>query len=147
MKNFFIQIMDFTDGPRPPFPFEGSWLYSDNQPVLHLVSSSALEISQQEYLQPDQQGQQGQLLDSHSALPSDLISQNLIDQNLIGKSLIDHIAFQGDSYSALIQRLNQHQATYFERTIPLSNEHQVFIIGPEQIKLEILFNQNKTPLA
>ncbi|WP_261841180.1 hypothetical protein [Aliamphritea ceti] len=130
MEDFFTRIMGFTDGPRPPFPFEGSWLYSDNLPVLHLVSSSTSAVSQQQYLQP----------------VKPLNDLTVLSSDCAGQQLIDHLAFQGDDYNALIQRLDQHQATYFERTVPLSNEHQVFIVGPEQLKLEILFSQNKTPL-
>lgn len=130
MEDFFTRIMGFTDGPRPPFPFEGSWLYSDKLPVLHLVSSSTSAVSQQQYLQP----------------VKPLNDLTVLSSDCAGQQLIDHLAFQGDDYNALIQRLDKHQATYFERTVPLSNEHQVFIVGPEQLKLEILFSQNKTPL-
>ncbi|WP_315979929.1 hypothetical protein [Aliamphritea spongicola] len=40
MEDFFIRIIGFENGPRPPFPFAGSWLYSDGQPLIHLVGKT-----------------------------------------------------------------------------------------------------------
>ncbi len=122
-EDFFIHVLGFSKGPRPPFPFTGSWLYCDGKPQLHLVSAAPSE-SQQTYLQTED-------TDTAARRPG----------------IIDHLAFQGDCYASLIKRLDEQQATYFERTIPLSNEHQVFVIGPEQIKIEILFNQDRSPLS
>jgi catechol 2,3-dioxygenase-like lactoylglutathione lyase family enzyme len=37
-KAFYIDLLGFTDGPRPPFDFPGAWLYIGDQAVLHIVS-------------------------------------------------------------------------------------------------------------
>jgi catechol 2,3-dioxygenase-like lactoylglutathione lyase family enzyme len=37
-KAFYIGLLGFTDGPRPPFDFPGAWLYVGEQAVLHLVA-------------------------------------------------------------------------------------------------------------
>lgn len=34
---FYGKVLGLTPGPRPPFSFNGSWLYCDDKPVLHLV--------------------------------------------------------------------------------------------------------------
>ncbi|MBN3561446.1 hypothetical protein [Aliamphritea spongicola] len=130
MEDFFIRIIGFENGPRPPFPFAGSWLYSDGQPLIHLVGKTP--FSSQEPSQ--EQSQQAYLRTVEK------------DTEAKANGIIDHLAFQGGCYRTLIRRLDEQQATYFERTIPLSNEHQVFVIGPEQIKLEILFNQDRSSL-
>lgn len=37
MKRFYIDVLGLTLGRRPPFDFEGAWLYCGEQPVIHLV--------------------------------------------------------------------------------------------------------------
>lgn len=37
-KAFYIGLLGFTDGPRPPFDFPGAWLYIGDQAVLHIVA-------------------------------------------------------------------------------------------------------------
>ena len=34
---FYRDILGFTPGPRPAFPFPGAWLYNDGKAVLHVV--------------------------------------------------------------------------------------------------------------
>jgi catechol 2,3-dioxygenase-like lactoylglutathione lyase family enzyme len=41
VKHFFCDIVGLTDGARPPFRFDGHWLYQDGKPVLHLVKSNS----------------------------------------------------------------------------------------------------------
>jgi len=38
---FFVDIAGMTPGPRPPFGFDGHWLYLDGAPVVHLIASTA----------------------------------------------------------------------------------------------------------
>lgn len=33
---FYVEVLGMRIGDRPPFPFPGAWLYSDDHPVLHL---------------------------------------------------------------------------------------------------------------
>lgn len=37
-KGFYIGLLGFTDGPRPPLDFPGAWLYVNNQAILHIVA-------------------------------------------------------------------------------------------------------------
>ena len=37
--SFYTEILDFTEGFRPPFNFPGVWLYAGESPVIHLVFS------------------------------------------------------------------------------------------------------------
>ncbi|HEX3756990.1 MAG TPA: VOC family protein [Rhizomicrobium sp.] len=36
-RNFYVEVIGLTEGPRPPFPFPGHWLYLGDVPVIHLV--------------------------------------------------------------------------------------------------------------
>ncbi len=38
---FYVDVLGFEEGDRPPFRFPGAWLYSAGEPVLHLNDISA----------------------------------------------------------------------------------------------------------
>lgn len=38
---FYVQVAGLSVGWRPPFPFDGRWLYHGDHPVLHLIGSGA----------------------------------------------------------------------------------------------------------
>ncbi len=40
MLHFFEQAINLKPGPRPAFPFDGAWLYSEGKPIIHLAASS-----------------------------------------------------------------------------------------------------------
>lgn len=110
--------MDLEKGFRPPFNFSGAWLYSDDKPLVHLI-----EINPNDKDQSDSLG-----------------SQTYASET--GMEVVDHIAFSGCDYSHLIKRLKQ-QIKYFERTVPLTNEHQVFAEGPDGLRIELLFKTDE----
>jgi len=37
-SRFFVDVLGFEDGDRPPFPFPGVWLYCGGVPTVHLIS-------------------------------------------------------------------------------------------------------------
>lgn len=39
--HFFCHIVGLTEGERPPFRFDGHWLYHDGKAVVHLVKSNS----------------------------------------------------------------------------------------------------------
>jgi catechol 2,3-dioxygenase-like lactoylglutathione lyase family enzyme len=43
---FYVDVLGFVDGPRPPFSFPGAWLYSAGHPVLHLSDISQTDKQQ-----------------------------------------------------------------------------------------------------
>lgn len=116
MTKFLNEVTGLEEGFRPPFPFPGAWIYSEGKPLLHLVEVSA-NNAQQDYL--GSAGSAG------------------------GNGAVDHVALEGADYKALVERLAKFRISYTERTLPLTKEHQVFIVGPDDIKLEMLFNENK----
>ena len=101
MNGFLVDVIGLEKGERPPFPFEGSWLYSEDKAVVHVI------------------------LDRRA-----------------GKAdgAVDHIALEGADYYRLIAALTKHDINYAERTVPESGEHQVFVFGPDGLKVEMLFS-------
>lgn len=41
MRDFFCNIVGLDIGKRPPFSFDGYWLYHANKPVIHLIGTTA----------------------------------------------------------------------------------------------------------
>ena len=39
---FYVDVLGFRIGERPPFPFPGAWVYCGDQPVLHLVEKKQI---------------------------------------------------------------------------------------------------------
>lgn len=54
---------------------------------------------------------------------------------------IDHIAFRGGDYEAQKAVLERNGYRYREADVPGANVRQIFIIGPEGIKIELQFPQ------
>ncbi len=42
MKFFWIKVIGLQAGDRPPFPFKGVWVYSDDRPLIHIAEQSVL---------------------------------------------------------------------------------------------------------
>ncbi len=123
MIGFLTETVGLKEGFRPPFGFPGAWLYSKDKPLIHLVE-----------VDPSDQGQSDYLGDQTSA-------------SEIGAGAVDHIAFSGSDYTELIERLEQHEIEYFERTVPLTGEHQVFAEGPDGLRVELFFEIEKVRSA
>ncbi|KPH62214.1 hypothetical protein AMS58_09680 [Pseudoalteromonas porphyrae] len=118
MRHFFISSIGLTQGYRPPFSFEGSWLYgTDNIALVHLVNAAGNK-AQQRYL-------------------------SAVNTKMQGRGVVDHIAIRSLGYQVFKNRLDQTGVIYFERSVPELLEHQVFIDGPEGLKIEMLFNSNE----
>ncbi len=100
MNRFLIDIIGLEEGKRPPFPFVGSWLYSDGKPIVHVIHD---------------------------------ITAGKAD------GAVDHVALEGADYDTLFANLTQYEIQYVECTVPQSGEQQVFVFGPDGLKVEMLF--------
>lgn len=122
MSQFFARVVGLEKGFRPPFKFSGAWLYGDDKPLIHLVEITPGDKNLSDYL------------GAKTSAP------------VFDKGTIDHIAFSGVDYHKLIERLEMQRIEYSERVIPSINEHQVFVDGPDNLKLEFLFCTNKSSI-
>jgi catechol 2,3-dioxygenase-like lactoylglutathione lyase family enzyme len=41
-RRFYVDMLGFTEGARPPFGFDGAWFYVGDQPILHIVASGRM---------------------------------------------------------------------------------------------------------
>ena len=115
VKLFFTEIIGLTVGYRPPFPFPGFWLYTDQNKnaVLHLFGGKTRY---------------------HENSPTNEV---LVPS---GSNIVDHIALWSDDYKEIMSRIKKHNIYFYETTIPDSNIRQLFIQAPENLVVEIDFN-------
>ena len=104
MQSFWTTVIGLEVGERPPFQFDGLWLYSDNTPFVHIAEQKGSSLS-------------------HGS--------------------IAHIAFEGANYKDLMVRLNKTGHSYTEKDVPLSNDRQVFVAGPNGVTVEMMFPLNE----
>ena len=105
MRRFFVQVIGLEDGPRPPFPFPGHWLYSEGAALIHLAQASA---------EPG-------------------------DRRGDSAGVIDHLAIEGADLAVIRDRLRALGVEHFERRVPVEGHLQIFVPGPEGVKVEFLF--------
>jgi catechol 2,3-dioxygenase-like lactoylglutathione lyase family enzyme len=120
-RRFYAEVMGMHEGPRPPFPFPGAWMYVGDTAMVHLVG----------YDPNDAAG----------------LKQYLGDKPLAdgGTGTIDHVAFVARDLPALKARLDGAGCAYRERTVPSLDLHQLFVEDPNGVTLELNFPGSEAP--
>jgi catechol 2,3-dioxygenase-like lactoylglutathione lyase family enzyme len=112
-RDFYVDFLGLSEGERPAFPFRGYWLYLGGIPVVHLVEAS----------------------DSAGAWGREII----IPKAENGTGSFDHVAFRGDDFAAMRERLRKAGMTFRERVVPGGALSQLFVPDPEGVLVEINF--------
>jgi len=115
-RDFYVDLMGLVDGDRPNFPFRGHWLYLGGIPVVHLVEAT----------------------DTAGAWGRDLVIPNPEE----GTGSFDHVAFKGDDFGAMRERLQKAGMTFKERVVPGGRLSQLFVPDPEGVLVEINFRND-----
>ncbi|HEX9448625.1 MAG TPA: VOC family protein [Dongiaceae bacterium] len=110
---FFVNALGLSEGWRPGFRFPGHWLYNGDTPVLHIVTITDDEAELRSYLGTRGEG--------------------------TGSGAVDHIAFRCNGLDATQQRLLQLGQPFQERVVPNIGEHQLFMLDPNGITIELVF--------
>jgi catechol 2,3-dioxygenase-like lactoylglutathione lyase family enzyme len=110
---FYRDALGLDEGWRPGFPFPGKWLYSGERPLLHIASLSSNNSSLNAYLGGANNGE--------------------------GTGALDHIALRCTDLYSHQQRLLKLGMRFSERVVPDLSEHQVFVVDPNGIKVELIF--------
>jgi catechol 2,3-dioxygenase-like lactoylglutathione lyase family enzyme len=111
-KAFFTDVLGLTVGERPRFKFPGYWLYGNGKAIVHLLVAGPERNYVPGEARVDLQG---------------------------GTGAVDHVAFQGDDYDALIERLNGRKLDFTARAQAGTGTRQVFVAGPHGLVVEIDF--------
>ena len=115
-RDFFVDVLGLEDGDRPPFPFPGHWLYCAGRPVVHLIGLDA-------------QGSTGLV---------DYMGEDR-DAALTGTGAVDHVAFAADDLEGMRARIEELGIESRERDVPDLALHQIFVVDPNGITVEINF--------
>jgi catechol 2,3-dioxygenase-like lactoylglutathione lyase family enzyme len=125
-RRFYLEVMNFRIGYRPPFEFPGLWLYVDDDEseygVVHLIGVDA---------------------DSEKSLTGYLGDRQGV--GLMGTGSVDHLAFLTTDWPSMRERCKVHGVSYVERTIPLLGLHQVFLIDPSGLTIELNYPSAEAP--
>ncbi|QYD68605.1 VOC family protein [Paraburkholderia edwinii] len=111
VRRFFVDIVGLSDGARPPFRFDGAWLYADGRAVIHLVDST-----------------------SPAGSPNDAVHGRVSPR-------IDHVAFRVDSHDAwhaLIARMDAAGVAYQRAEVPLTQQVQLFVALATDVVIEFV---------
>jgi catechol 2,3-dioxygenase-like lactoylglutathione lyase family enzyme len=108
-RAFYCEVLGLRTGPRPPFDFEGLWIYVGDVAAVHVASQTSYE----------QSGRVEQAGKRH------------------GSGSVDHIAFAANDYDALITSFHKHGVQYRATQVPASDLRQLFVFDPDGIQIEI----------
>jgi len=56
-----------------------------------------------------------------------------------GTGHFDHMAFLATDWPKMRARLRQHGVDYIERTVPVLGLHQVFLVDPSGVRIELSY--------
>jgi len=119
-RRFYVDVMGFQEGFRPPFNFPGLWLYRGGDEadygVVHIIG-----------IDPED--------------PSGLVEYlgDKAEEELKGSGAVDHVAFLASDLPDMHRRLKAAALPYRERTVPSLGLHQVFVEDPSGVTIELNF--------
>jgi catechol 2,3-dioxygenase-like lactoylglutathione lyase family enzyme len=126
-RRFYTEILGFTVGPRPNFPFPGLWIYSGDHStyknaVVHIIG-----------IDPnDPEGLKQYLGDRDLA-------------SLKGTGSVDHIAFFATGLADMTRHLRAKGAAFREREVPNLGLHQLFLDDPSGVVIELNYPAEEKP--
>jgi catechol 2,3-dioxygenase-like lactoylglutathione lyase family enzyme len=116
---FYCTVVGLRVGTRPPLEFPGYWLYARDTPCLHIAERSSYR--------------------AHATR----IGLEVSDDPG-GPGPVDHIAFNATDYDELSRRLERSGVAAIRNTVPGGGPRQLFIPGPDGVRIEINVRQSPT---
>jgi catechol 2,3-dioxygenase-like lactoylglutathione lyase family enzyme len=106
---FYTEVLGLRVGERPPFGFDGRWLYAENgAAIIHLFGAD--DTAARRYT--------GSAVDG-------------------GAGAIDHVAFAAMDWPAMRSRLNDLSVTFQSRQTPGTGAPQIFLRDPDGVTIEL----------
>lgn len=114
-RRFYCDVLGLRIGPRPPFDFEGLWIYIGDVAVVHVAGQASYEAT-------------GRL--------TDVVAERH------GSGSVDHIAFAADNWDELVASFDEHGVEYRASVVPGRPLRQLFVHDPDGIQIEINVRAN-----
>ena len=111
-RDFYRDALGLEVGDRPPLEFPGYWLYAAGVPCVHVADREAYT--------------------AHSA-STGIPASPPAD----GTGAVDHLAFAGDDYDEVAERLERSGVEAKSNTVPGTGMRQLFLSDPNGVKIEI----------
>jgi catechol 2,3-dioxygenase-like lactoylglutathione lyase family enzyme len=111
-RAFYCDVLGLRTGPRPPFNFEGLWIYVGDVAAIHVAGRASYDDTSRTDLNP-------------------------ADPVKHGSGSVDHIAFAATHYDELVASFDKHYVKYRATRVPGSDLRQLFVLDPDGIQIEI----------
>ncbi len=119
-RDFYCQVLGFTEGERPVLDFAGYWLYLGEVPCIHIAERAAYQTV------------------------SDAIGL-AVSPAAPGTGPLDHIAFNGTGFSEFRRKLEGLEIGFVTNKVPGPGFWQIFLHDPDGIKIELNFPGDTHP--
>lgn len=111
-RDFYCNALGMHVGPRPPLAFLGYWLYLGETPCIHIG--------------------EWRTYTEHSK------AQDIpVTTPAPGTGPVDHVAFNGDDFDEILERLKKHGVAAHINHVPGGFLQQLFLMDPNGVKIEI----------
>jgi catechol 2,3-dioxygenase-like lactoylglutathione lyase family enzyme len=111
-RDFYCEALGMEVGERPPLAFPGYWLYVRGVPCVHLAEREAYA--------------------AHSQTVGIAVSPRTE-----GTGALDHLAFAGTDYDAIVARLRRSGIEPARNVVPGVGLRQLFFSDPNGVKIEV----------
>jgi catechol 2,3-dioxygenase-like lactoylglutathione lyase family enzyme len=116
-REFYIDIIGLSEGPRPDFPFRGAWLYCGDTAVVHLVEAA-----------------------DHPGSWTGTLARTSDTTRGLDTGAFDHVAFRGEDFEGMKERLAATGLAFRHRVVPGMSLRQIFVADPEGVMVELNFD-------
>ena len=115
-RDFYRDVLGFSEGFRPDLGFLGHWLYLGDVAVIHIAEWASYTAHS-----------------NRLGIP--------VTSPAPGTGVLDHIAFNapGGCHALLVERLQAHGLAYHPHDSPGIGLRQIFLEDPNGLKLELNF--------
>lgn len=118
-RDWYVDVLGLTEGPHPEFNFPVAWVYSGDEPLIHItLGGDQVSENRKEYL-----GQQS--------------------TETYGSGAIDHIAFRATDLDEMIAHLNTNNVEFTERQAGNGELYQLFLFDPNGVKIELNYDASE----
>jgi catechol 2,3-dioxygenase-like lactoylglutathione lyase family enzyme len=111
-RAFYCDVLGLKTGPRPPFEFDGLWIYAGDVACIHVGQRASYDATSR--------------TDANPADPNDH-----------GSGSVDHIAFAATDHDELVARFEKLGVRYRSTRVPGKDLRQLFVFDPDGIQIEI----------
>jgi catechol 2,3-dioxygenase-like lactoylglutathione lyase family enzyme len=111
-RAFYCDVLGLRTGPRPPFKFNGLWIYAGDVACVHVAERASYDETAN-------------------------TAANSADSYGDGSGSVDHIAFAATDFDELVARFTRHGVKYRVTQVPGKDLRQIFVMDPDGIQIEI----------